>query len=130
MTPAGFTYEGEQREARDFLLDNRANLVLKRGLLSAGGDNVVVGRFQDAPAWEGHVATALETGVWIVQEYIETRKVEYLDKEAGLVPHDLTWGLFAAGGECVGTYLRMMPTDRGGIVNAINGATESIAILV
>jgi hypothetical protein len=119
------TWRGRQVEFPAFLLENRADLVLKRGT-GFGGDDVHVGRFMPQEAWEARVAEAVAQGGWIVQEFMESRPYWFPPRPgAAPVPHTVIWGLFCAGWQYAGAWLRMLPIGQGdGIVNSSRGASE------
>lgn len=123
---AEFADYGEERVyVPDHLLDERERMVLKPAL-GLRGEDVHVGRSTEEPAWEDLVDRALEEGGWIAQEYVEPLPYLFQDGEAGIVPHDLVWGLFAFGGRYGGGFLRLMPTGGPGVINHALGASEAI----
>lgn len=125
------TWRGRQVEFPAFLLENRADLVLKLGL-GLGGADVHVGRYMAQEEWEVRVREAVEQGGWIVQEHVESRPYFYPPQPgAAPVPHTVIWGLFCAGWQYAGGWLRMLPQGTGdGIVNSARGAAEGGILVV
>lgn len=123
------TYRGEPVVFPDFLLERRADMVLKLGS-GVGGADVFVGRCTEPAAWEGHVRDAIEQGGWIVQAYVESLPYLYPPAPgAAPVPQSVIWGLFCAGWRYAGAWLRMMPAGAGdGIVNSGRGAAEGAVL--
>jgi hypothetical protein len=68
----------------------------------------------------------MEQGGWIVQEHVESRPYLYPPRPgAEPVPQTVIWGLFCAGWQYAGGWLRMLPQGTGdGIVNSSRGAAE------
>jgi hypothetical protein len=125
LHPRTTTLLGETVEFPAFLLERRADVVLKRGL-GTGGSDVHVGRFTEPAAWEARVREAMEEGGWIVQAYVESRPY-FFPSAPGAAPvvQSVIWGMFMAGWRYAGGWLRMMPAGEGdGIVNSIRGAAE------
>ena len=123
------TFRGEAVEFPAFLLERRADMVLKRGAGSGGAD-VHVGRFVEPAAWEARVREVMEEGGWVVQEYVES-KPYFFPPAAGAAPvaQSVIWGLFLAGWSYAGAWLRMMPAGEGdGIVNSVRGAAEGAVL--
>lgn len=127
--PRTTTYRGETVEFPGFLLDARADLVLKRGA-GLGGADVHVGRYTEPAEWAVRVREALQEGGWIVQAHLES-KPYFFPHAPGEAPVEQTviWGSFCVGYEYAGSWLRMMPMGTGhGIVNSILGAAEAAVL--
>ncbi len=126
VSPRTTTWRGAQVQFPGFLLDQRDDLVLKRGQ-GSGGTDVHVGRYLAPDAWEARVRGAMEEGGWIVQERVESKPYFYPPQPgAAPVPHTVIWGLFCTGPRYAGGWLRMLPQGAGeGIVNSLRGAYES-----
>ncbi|HET7232614.1 MAG TPA: hypothetical protein VFJ16_21570 [Longimicrobium sp.] len=111
------------------LVEHREEMVLKKAS-SVGGRQVVVGRFLADAQWERAIARALSEEDWVVQEYEEGLPFCF-QSEAGVVRHDMIWGLFTFGGRFGGAYLRLAPVGRaGGRVNGCQGADVGAALEV
>ncbi|HEY7767671.1 hypothetical protein [Longimicrobium sp.] len=125
VSPRTTTWRGAEVQFPGFLLDQRGDLVLKRGL-GAGGAAVHVGRHLAPEAWEARVREAVEEGGWIVQEEVESRPYFYPPEPgAAPVPHTVIWGLFCTGSRYAGGGLRLLPQGAGeGIVAGSRGAYE------
>jgi hypothetical protein len=127
VSPRTTTWRGAEVQFPGFLLDQRDDLVLKRGL-GGGGENVYVGRYLAPDAWEARVRKAVEEGTWIVQERVESRPYLYPPQPgAAPVPHTLVWGLFCIGWRYGGGYLRMLPQGAG--EGVVGRGTRKSAIL-
>jgi len=125
VSPRTTTWRGAEVQFPGFLLDNRDDMVLKRGL-GLGGAAVHVGRYLAPDAWEARVREAVEGGGWIVQERVESRPYVYPPQPgAAPVPHTVIWGLFCTGWRYGGGCLRMLPQGAGeGVVSGARGAYE------
>lgn len=126
------TWRGAEVQFPAFLLDQRDDMVLKRGL-GYGGKDVHVGRYLAPEAWEERVREAVEEGGWVVQERVESKPYYYHPPQPGAAPvaHDVTWGLFCTGSRYGGGFLRMLPQGAGeGVVNTARGAYESAILEV
>jgi hypothetical protein len=125
VSPRTTTWRGAEVQFPGFLLDQRDDMVLKRGL-GFGGKDVHVGRYLAPDAWEARVRAAVEEGGWIVQERVESKPYFYPPRPgAAPVPHTVIWGLFCIGARYGGGFLRMLPQGAGeGVVNSIRGATD------
>ncbi|HST59949.1 MAG TPA: hypothetical protein VLK84_14690 [Longimicrobium sp.] len=129
LSPRVTTFHGETVEFPAFLLERRADVVLKRGA-GIGGSDVHVGRFVEPDAWADRLREAMEEGGWVVQEYMESRPY-FFPPAAGAAPvaQSVIWGLFLAGWRYAGAWLRMMPAGKGdGIVNSVRGAAEGAVL--
>ncbi len=119
-------WEGDRVYLPDLVAGERERLVLKPGG-TLGGVGVHIGRSVSAGRWTEVMETALAQGTWVVQEYLESSPHLFLSSECGAVPHDIVWGLFAHGDTYGGTFLRMMPHGRHGVINVAQGAVAAIA---
>ena len=120
------TWRGAQVQFPGFLLDQRDDMVLKRGL-GYGGKDVHVGRYLAPEEWEARVREAVEEGGWIVQERVESKPYFCHPPQPGAAPgpHTFVWGLFCTGTRYAGGFLRMLPQGAGeGVVNTARGAYE------
>jgi hypothetical protein len=129
VSPRTTAFHGETVEFPAFLLERRADVVLKRGA-GVGGADVHVGRFMEPAAWAARVGEVMEEGGWIAQEYVES-KPYFFPPAAGAAPvaQSVIWGLFLAGWRYAGAWLRMMPAGEGdGIVNSVRGAAEGAVL--
>jgi len=122
-------YAGETLPLPDLLLRERERFVLKEEN-SAGGKDVHLGRLTDPESWRSLVEKALTGGTWIVQEYVESLPFVNQRGERGSAIHDVVWGLFAFGDRYGGCFLRTLPRDAAGIVNAAQGARGCVAFEV
>ncbi len=116
-------FDGRDWDLLELLAERREDLVLK-SCRSLGGQDVVVGRVSTEERWKEAIDTALEKGLWIVQEYVPSRGFLALSP-TGVEPHDLIWGPFALGGRFGGTFLRLQPARVGGPVNVKQGGSAA-----
>lgn len=129
ITEAAASFRGgPERPLPELLRDHRRDLVLK-GALSFGGEDVVVGRTVEEDRWRHTVQGALESGGWVVQEYLEAVTYPLQHGEEGWAPHRVVWGPWVAGDEYAGLFVRVMPEERGPVVNMVTGATVGMAFL-
>ncbi len=129
IMPRQELYQGQRRFLPDLLTSERRQFVIKKGLAMAGTD-VHVGRFTAADEWRRVIEQALAEGRWVAQEYVESLPYVYLQDDGGCGPHDVVWGLFVFGGRYAGGMLRMLPKERGGIVNIAQQATAGVLLEV
>jgi hypothetical protein len=113
----------------DLLAARRSRLVLKRGV-GYGGADVYFGAAATANRWDELVRAALGEGGWVVQERVEMLPYVYQAGVYGCAPHDVVWGIFVLGSAYGGSFLRLLPQQRGDVVNTLNGATEGIVFEV
>lgn len=108
----------------DILLRHRAAFVVKPAD-SFGGKGVQIGHELSDERWREAIEHSLTDGRWIVQEYCAPGRMELHDGLRGIAEHELIWGLFVAGGEYAGIFLRARRCDESnGVINSSNGATE------
>lgn len=119
------TWRGEREYLPDLLRARPAAFVLKPRCGGRGRD-VTLGRAAGAGEWESSVEKALDGNAWVVQELVEALPRPLQCGEDDVLPHDVVWGLFAFGEIYGGGFLRMMPSGRGGVINAARGASESV----
>ncbi len=129
LLEAEFTkYRGEREYLPDLLEEHRERLVLKGGD-SFGGNAVVVGHRTDPDRWRALCDEALEEGSWIAQEWVQPSPMAFVVAGEPL-PHDVIWGHFVFGDRYAGSFLRMMPQGRAGVVNSSQGAVEGLVFEV
>jgi hypothetical protein len=122
VLPSRTTFRGRPLRLPDDLPAGRDDFVLKKGWSSAAS-GVVVGRFHTPDEWEQAVARAVREGDWVVQERLDAVPYCFHNAQAGAVPHEVVWGLFAFGEYFGGVHLTMQPTGHGsGVVNPNQGA--------
>jgi hypothetical protein len=129
VAPGPVELEGKSYSLEELLVSQRGRMVLKEGD-SAGGKGVILGRFTPEPEWRQAIATAMKSGQWVVQEYLESRPYLYQSGDYGCSVHDVIWGPFVFGGEYAGVILRMQPRAAGGAVNLSLAATEGVVFEV
>lgn len=118
---------GRRLPLRRLVLEEKDHMVLKRGM-DYGGKGVRLGRVSSPEEWERVVDAALEEGVWVAQEALESRPYLYQNGERGCSPHDAIWGPFVFGDEYAGAILRVQPKAAGGAVNLSLEATEGVVL--
>lgn len=126
---ADATWRGERVRLPALLAAHRERFVLKKAR-SLGGLDVRLGRSQTQADWERLLREALADQGWIVQELVEARPHFFLDSGGNVVRHDLVWGLFTFGNTFGGGFLRLQPSDRGGVVNTAGGAEVGLLLEV
>lgn len=129
VTPGYTDYRGERVLLRELIARERSSLVLKPGR-SGQGKDVHLGAATPQAAWEEVLATALRSGDWVVQEYLDSRPFLAQTGEDGCAPHDVIWGVFTFGPHYGGGFLRLQPRGEKRIVNAAQGASEGVFLEV
>lgn len=129
MAPGTIEYEGETWQLSDLLSARQDRFVLKKGE-SAGGKDVLLGRFAPAEEWRQTIETAFAEGRWVAQEIQDSLPYLYQSGDYGCSVHDMIWGPFVFGDQYGGVILRMQPKDSGGAVNLSRTATEGIVLEV
>jgi hypothetical protein len=118
-------YQGEHMDLEELLSGRREDFVIKLGT-GARGENVIIGRVTPAEEWRAKVRKEMDSGGWLVQEYVSSRPYLYQHGD-GYQLHDVVWGMFSFGDTYGGGFLRMMPTGQGGgVINSSRGATEGL----
>jgi hypothetical protein len=120
-------FRGEQASLPDLLASRREELVLK-GAQSLGGAHVHIGRFLSAAAWEEAVRNSLAAPGWIVQEGVLSLPWLFQSGEEGAVIHDAVWGIFVFGESYGGTFVRLLPRRRQGVINVLQGCDVGIVL--
>lgn len=131
MTRRGFVdFHGQRRPLAELLLEERERWVVKPGD-SFGGRDVAVGKHTDPETWAEVVGQALDDGSWVVQEQVESLPFQGQVGAAGHGDHNIVWGFFFRHGKPFGdSFLRMLSTDRGGVVNHSRGAASGVLWVV
>lgn len=126
---ADTTWRGQRTRLPSLLAANREQFVLKKANSLAGRD-VHLGKSTSPERWEELLRQALAHTGWIVQELVEAKPYFFLDSADRVVRHDLVWGLFTFGDTFGGVFLRLQPSERGGIVNTAVGAEVGLLLEV
>jgi hypothetical protein len=129
VAPGTVEYQGEIGQLSDLLSARQDRFVLKKGE-SAGGKDVLLGRFASAEEWSQAIETAFAEGRWVAQEIQESLPYLYQSGDYGCSVHDMIWGPFVFGDQYGGVILRMQPKAGGGAVNLSRTATEGIVLEV
>jgi hypothetical protein len=121
------TYRGEKIDLIDFAVARRESLVLKpvAGYMGLG---VIMGSRTPPAEWLRHLQGTTGTGKILLQEYVTSRPYLFQYGEQGWASHQTIWGTFSFGGAYGGSFLRVLPTDRGQtVVNTLQeGATQGL----
>ncbi len=120
-------WRGQRYRLPSLLATHRERLVLKKASSLAGRD-VHLGKSVSPERWAELVRQALAEPEWIVQELVEPRPSFFLDPDGSVVCHDLIWGLFTFGDTFGGAFLRLQPSERGGLVNTAVGAEVGLLL--
>ncbi|MDY7093411.1 MAG: hypothetical protein SX243_10620 [Acidobacteriota bacterium] len=121
-------FRGERKFLPDVLEDCREQLVIKKGSSSRGLD-IYIGSRTPADEWQEACDRALEDGSWIVQERIQPKPLLFV-ADGKPTAHDVVWGHFVFGDRYAGTFLRMIPMGKVGVVNSARGAREAMLLEV
>lgn len=128
LRPALANWRGKEAPLEQILRDHREDFVIKRAD-SYGGKDVHVGRQSSPEEWAAAVQDCQQQGRWIAQEYCAPGCMELHDSLQGIAPHELIWGLFGAGTEYSGAFVRARRCDvTSGVINSANGATEFLVL--
>lgn len=121
------TYRGEKINLLDFAVARRESLVLKP-VAGYKGMGVHMGIRTSPAEWLQHLQGTAGTGKVLLQEYVTSRPYLYQYGEQGWTPHQTIWGTFSFGGTFGGSYLRVMPQDRGPcVINSMQkGTTQGL----
>jgi hypothetical protein len=123
VLPGGTSYRGEPVTVPEMVIARQPELVLKKAsATSAGGADVVVGKFTPPEAWADLLRRALEQGNWIVQEVLESLPFLYQQGPEGCGPNEVIWGPFVFGRRFAGTGVRVAPRPELGVVSVHHGA--------
>jgi hypothetical protein len=119
---------GRQVDLPRFVSGHRELLVLKEALGDCG-KQVLIGREVDQATWDAAVATAVEEGTSIVQEFVEPRTCRVtLIADGADEPHDVdvapVLGPFLFGGRPAGLFCRFFGDGAAGVVN-VKGRNSS-----
>ncbi len=123
------TWRGRRCRLPELLADSREQFVLKKAT-SLGGQDVHLGKSASPERWEALLRQALADPGWIAQELVEPRPYDFLSPGGQVVHYDVVWGLFSFGTTFGGAFLRLQPSDRGGIVNTAGGAEVTLLLEV
>jgi hypothetical protein len=130
LVPGETTYEEETIKMEDLVISNQERLVIKpsRGF---GGKGVFLGFNTSPERWRQEINSALSERNRVVQEYLPPSSYMYQVGDQGCFPREAVFGYFTFGSRYAGGFVRMMPeADNKGIINAGQGAEESILIEV
>ena len=126
VKPGAAVFGGRRRRLSELLLDERRRLVLKPNH-GFSGLGVTIGCLTPEPEWRQAVATAFdEADGWVAQEYVESLPLVFQAPDEGWAPYDVVWGLFSFGDTPGGSFLRMAPQSRPGVISAKRGACEGL----
>lgn len=116
------TVAGEQVGMAEYVLANRAELVLKPALQS-GGAGVVLGWRTDQREWADAVRAGLRSG-GVVQRRVRpvVERFPAGSTAAPLAGLALNWGVFVAGPGYGGAIVRALPGPDPGVINTAAGA--------
>ena len=120
LRPGPATVAGREVDLERYVLEHRAELILKPTLLYAGKG--IVPGWQSTPEdWREQVAAAMG-GPFLVQQRIHP-VVEWFPSEDGLAPWTLVWAAFTMTRGAGGMYIRGGRGTEAGVVNIAMGAT-------
>lgn len=116
------------KNLREFMIENRENLVIKPGN-AFGGFGISVGKMTPAKEWLDAVDNAFSQKGYVVQEYVASNVYLYQYGEEGYAEHDAVWGFFVFGSQYAGGWVRVMPrAGSKGILNCHQGARASVIL--
>ena len=119
-------YENKEYNMIELLQNKKDHFVIKiaNGLQ---GKDVYVGRFLTEDMWDKIIKKALESNIFIAQEFMESIDIKAPDISNQWASHKLIWGAFGFGNTYGGVWVRMSAakTDKG-VINSATGAIEAI----
>ena len=128
VAPGDTTFEGRRVYLPDLLVAERERMVLKTRF-GARGDGVLIGRHTRPEPWQEAVRDALKNGRRIAQELVQASPRPHQVGVSGAAPCDVVWGLFVFGETFAGSFLRLASSGSQGIINADQGAQESVVFV-
>ena len=108
--------------------ESKDKFVLKKGGSSKGQD-VYLGKDTDPEVWNNIIKKCLEEGDWLVQEWVESVSVPFLNRDNEIVDHSVIWGVFLFGNKYGGNFFRAMPKSGDSIINVSRGAIKGFVLL-
>lgn len=119
-------YQGEAMPMRQLLTDHQLHLVLKKAQ-SAQGTDVYIGCNMTTDEWQALSERVITEPEWMVQQYCAPDSVMACRPGAGVVPHQMVWGVFDFENQYCGAFVRGMTLEKNsGVINSANGALEFI----
>ena len=128
LQPGSVVFKDETVELVPWTLQNRDQLVLKKGI-SYKGEHVLLGSQFTETQWEEKVAQALDEKGWIVQVCKHSKPYLFWDQtQEKLAGHDVVWGTFSIGNTFHGGFVRTAVKNPGkaSVINVAQGAAESM----
>lgn len=123
------SYNGQQTDLAQLLLNNKDSFVLKP-IEGCQGNDVTVGDRTTDEEWARLVDAALSSEGFIVQQFCASQQLMALTQSGEFVPHDAVWAPFVFGGQFAGNYVRFSPSDNDtGVINAHRGASDVFIFL-
>lgn len=124
LSKESFIKNGKTYQTRDYLIQHKDKIVLKKSH-SMQGKDVYVGYSFSQKDWLDIVESYVADNDWIAQQYCEPDIVVSADSANGLGTYRMVWGFFSLGGKYGGCFLRGVPTQSdSAVINSANGAIE------
>ncbi|XOV80940.1 MAG: hypothetical protein ACFHVJ_08320 [Aestuariibacter sp.] len=119
-------YKGKCYNVYDLLLQNKDQLVLKKGD-GLQGDDVHVGRFIDVQNWLEIGKRYMDQPLWLIQEFCEpdvlVLPLPDVAPEENL--YSSVWGFYSMDNHYQGAFVRVKPIlHNDGVINSARGAVE------
>ncbi|MCP5049879.1 MAG: hypothetical protein GY940_22110 [bacterium] len=128
VVPGEVSYGTDRVKLEEFIFSNREKLVIKPPLGNSG-EGISIGKNTPLRQWETVINAAFKEGGWLIQEYIESDSYLYQTGTEGCAEHIAAWGLFVFGSTYSGGWVRVLPKEnKNGVINAIQGAEESVVL--
>ncbi|MCP5102084.1 MAG: circularly permuted type 2 ATP-grasp protein [bacterium] len=124
------SYKGEEIRLKDFIIAEREKLILKPSN-GYGAEGMCPGKHMSAEEWGEAVRKAFKEKAWVVQECIESASFLYQSGETGSAPHNVVLGIFMAGPNYAGAWMRILRSSADkGIISSHQGAYDAIILEV
>ncbi|MBL6446356.1 hypothetical protein JMN32_08555 [Fulvivirga sp. 29W222] len=122
-------WKGKSISLHQLLVEYKHHVVIKKGR-SFQGNDVFIGRFIDNKEWEDVIAKVKNENGWIVQEYCEADKLDFITNDINVAPHNSVWGVFGFRNKYAGSWVRLSEIAEGqsGVINCAQGAKEIIVL--
>ena len=126
-------YGDEEIDVIPYIINNKDWFILKP-FSGAGGENVMIGKFQNMEEWTNAVSQKSETKSYLVQEYIEPVKlnlpiIDFSLKQLSLEELSVVLSIFMIGKKVSGYFVRCQYAGNE-VINACSGALSTNAFII
>jgi amino acid adenylation domain-containing protein len=118
-------FHGKEHNLRDLLKSVKDSFVLKHGN-SYNGKAVVIGKSVSDSEWDTAIDTSIASGEWIAQEFYESDKLKFINKEYKEEEYDLLFQPFVFDSVYSGVHLRVAPITKKGRITTDSSAKNVV----